>query len=100
MRSRALDRLRRPPPAGEAEAIEPGVDDDPADRLWQQQAGRRLDAALRQLNAAERWVLGLAFFRELSHSQIAQATGLPLGSVKTHLLRAQARLRSTLADDV
>lgn len=101
VRSRALDALRRRAPAAGAEPEEIGdATLDPAVRLWQQQAGHQLDAALRQLSASERWVLGLAFFKDLSHGQIAQATGLPLGSVKSHLQRAQARLRSALGADI
>lgn len=70
---------------------------DPAQHLWRQQADARLHGALAALSAAERWVLGLAYFRELTHAQIATATGMPLGTVKTHLLRAQQRLRELLA---
>lgn len=73
-----------------------GVDDDPADRLWRQQAGTRLHAALATLSAAERWVLGLAYLRELSHAEIARCTGMPLGTVKSHALRAQQKLRVQL----
>lgn len=106
VRSRAIDLLRQqaahPSVAGRDDDDEPadttGDDDDPADRLWRQQAGTRLHAALATLSAAERWVLGLAYFRDLTHSQIAQTTGLPLGTVKSHLLRAQARLRTSLAE--
>ena len=47
--------------------------------------------------APGRWVLGLAYFRELTHSEIAHCTGLPLGTVKSHLLRAQTKLRAALA---
>lgn len=94
LHTRAIDRLRRhepaPPPAGDAAA------DDPADRLWPRELGPRLDAALRTLDAPERWVVGLAFWRGLSHAAIAAETGLPLGTVKTHLRRACARLRDAL----
>lgn len=103
VKSRAVDLLRyraaHPSVAGrdsEPDA-EAALDDDPADRLWQQQAGSRLHAALQRLTAAERWVLGLAYFRELTHGEIAHSTGLPLGTVKSHLLRTQTKLRAALA---
>lgn len=102
VRSRALDLLRRQAShATEAlpeDTPEPGHEDDAAQRLWQQQAGTRLHAALSRLTAPERWVLGLAYFRDLSHAEIATATGLPLGTVKSHLQRAQVKLRAALAD--
>jgi RNA polymerase sigma-70 factor, ECF subfamily len=106
VRSRALDQLRRratqPEQLADDEATDALPDEsalaDPAGSFWRLQASQRLHGALLTLSAAERWVLGLAYFRELSHSEIAAATGLPLGTVKSHLLRAQTRLRGTLAE--
>jgi RNA polymerase sigma-70 factor, ECF subfamily len=105
VRSRSLDLLRHrtthPSVAGsdaaQADDERPDPGADPADRLWRQQAGSRLHGALQQLSAPERWVLGLAYFRELSHAEIAHCTGLPLGTVKSHLLRAQHKLRASLS---
>jgi len=105
VRSRALDLLRQrrsqPSVGGQAQSglDQPApADADPSERLWQAQAGSRLHAALRRLTVAERWVLGLAYFRDLTQAQIAGCTGMPLGTVKSHLLRAQTKLRSALAE--
>lgn len=106
VRSRCLDLLRhhRAHPSVGGSGDDPPASDstpsdaaDPIEQLWRQQTDRHLAAALHALSAAERWVLGLAYFRELSHAQIALATGMPLGTVKTLILRAQQRLRQILA---
>lgn len=109
VRSRALDALRaaaaRPDRAALAATADamPGDDihaapeSDPAEQLWRRQSGTALHAALAALSAPERWVLGLAYLRELSHSEIARCTGMPLGTVKSHAQRAQNKLRALLS---
>lgn len=49
--------------------------------------------ALDNLPQAQQHVLRLAFFADLTHSQIADRTGLPLGTVKSHLRRGLISLR-------
>lgn len=101
--SRAIDLRRRQrrdgPPPPEADTLDRHASDlpGPDELLALAQAGTRLASALAGLSAPERWVLGLAYYRELSHAATAEATGLPLGTVKSLLLRAQQKLRMLLA---
>jgi RNA polymerase sigma-70 factor (ECF subfamily) len=56
------------------------------------EAGRVLEEALRELRPAYREILLLRFGEELAYEEIAEVTGLPLGTVKVHLFRARAEL--------
>jgi len=57
-------------------------------------AGRiDVEVALARLRAPERLCIVLAYTEGMSHAEIAAAAGLPLGTVKSHLARATARLR-------
>jgi RNA polymerase sigma factor (sigma-70 family) len=55
-----------------------------------------LERALAQLNPAERLCLTLNLGEGLSHGEVAETTEMPLGTVKSHILRATAKLRRTL----
>jgi RNA polymerase sigma factor (sigma-70 family) len=56
-----------------------------------------LDAALAKLPAEARLCVVLAYNEGMSHSEIAQLTNLPVGTVKSHISRGAARLREMLA---
>lgn len=54
-------------------------------------------AALSELSPAYRAALTLRHLQQLSYQEVADALGLPLGTVKTHLHRARRALRARLA---
>ena len=66
--------------------------------LMQMQANGVLHRALRSLRLRRRRLIGLSFFRGLSHQAIADATGLPLGSIKSDVRRALNTLKAVMAN--
>ena len=63
------------------------------------QAGTRLHDALSGLSRVQHQLIGLAFFKNLSHAEISTHTGLPLGTVKSHIRRGINAIRSSLESD-
>lgn len=55
-----------------------------------------LEGALQQLSAEQRLCVVLAYSEGMTHSEIASATALPLGTVKSHVKRGAERLRGLL----
>jgi RNA polymerase sigma-70 factor (ECF subfamily) len=55
-----------------------------------------LDRAMAALSEAQRHALLLCYGADLSHTEAAQVLGWPIGTVKTQVSRAKARLRAQL----
>jgi len=64
---------------------------------WVQPEGR-LRAALAMLPPDQARVIELSFFSDCPHSEIADRLGIPLGTVKSRLRLAMARLRTAMGD--
>ncbi len=102
-RSRAIDRLRRArrrlrllENRRPGQLPSPAPEDDPLERLDLVERGRRVRAALTELPERQRRVLELAYYRDLSQSQIAVALGAPLGTVKSWARQGLSGLRRNL----
>ncbi len=110
-RSRALDRLRSRRRRAEEPLDQPPTKSAPqrgfstnapaahadahvAAEHWER--ARDVVAALTVLPADQREVIELAYFAGLSHSEIAEKTSLPLGTVKTRVRLALEKLRAPL----
>jgi RNA polymerase sigma-70 factor (ECF subfamily) len=113
-RSRAIDRLRSRRRREKRVALAPDADQSleamalrnahPAgpnalDRVQHRQRRERVLALLDSLPAVQAEALRLAFYEGLSHSELAQRLGQPLGTVKTRLRRGLERLSVLLGPD-
>ncbi|MBA3438794.1 MAG: RNA polymerase sigma factor [Pyrinomonadaceae bacterium] len=100
-RRRLIDRLRGARRSIQIAQIEDGaeVGDESRrhDREFETCAEAAIAArALGELRPEQRKVLQLAIYQGLSHGEIARATGVPLGTVKTHVRRGLLQIRERL----
>ncbi len=93
-RNRRIDALRKARRA-EPEELDWGPEPEPdqAEALEAQQETERLGRALLALPGPQRTLIERAFYGELSHSEIAAETGLPLGTIKSRIRLALDKLR-------
>lgn len=102
---RVINELRRrsrrprvePDLEGEWLSSVPDASPEPEDLAWQEERRATIRHALDALPAAQRQALGLAFFDDLTHEQVASRLNLPLGTAKTRIRTGLQKLRVPLA---
>lgn len=83
-------------------ALQPGVEaaetaDDPAGLVELSMRQEEVREAVQTLPPEQKQVLDLAYFKGLTHVEISESTGIPLGTVKSRLRLALQRLKSALS---
>lgn len=94
-RRRIIDRGRKRARTNEGEEL-PEVPVHP--QLEQYEDARRAAAALTALPEDKRTVLWLSIHQGMSHGEISEVTGLPLGTVKSHFRRGLQAVRALLCE--
>jgi RNA polymerase sigma-70 factor (ECF subfamily) len=106
VRNKALDILRRSSDAVEIDAEQfdrevlnafASTDATPLEALQLSNDARALAYCMSTLEGQHRQVVGMAFFHDLSHSEVAQQMAVPLGTVKSWIRRSLERLKACLA---
>lgn len=106
VRNKAFDVLRRADHATEidgepfAAAVVNALHDPaatPIEALQLSRDAKALAYCMSALEGLHRQVVGLAFFHDLSHSEVAAQMALPIGTVKTWIRRSLEKLKLCLA---
>ena len=95
-RNRAIDILRRKRPSEQVEEVYLASPFNLADEAERNTMMQRARAVISRLPPEQRKTLEMAFFDGLTHSEIAEMTGDPLGTVKTRIRSALLSLRKEL----
>jgi RNA polymerase sigma-70 factor (ECF subfamily) len=81
-----------------AEALECDPEPMPSDQVLNAERESRVRAALTQISSDQALVIRLSFFEDRPQSEIAQALGIPLGTVKSRVRLAMSKLRALVED--
>jgi RNA polymerase sigma-70 factor (ECF subfamily) len=76
------------------------AEDDTDHEAWLRIRRDRVHAAIQELTPLQREALDLAFFHGLTHVEVAERLGIPLGTAKTRIRSALLRLREVLGDSL
>jgi len=98
-RNRQIDIIRKEArPVPEALKAEEETDDDAGQMLAIEQETEKLRQALNKLSPSQREVIERAYLGDLTHIEIRDTTGLPLGTIKSRIRLGLERLRHELKD--
>jgi RNA polymerase sigma-70 factor (ECF subfamily) len=96
-RNRQIDVARKENrPIPEELAQEPGVEPDASQILAIEQEAGQLKYALSKLNSDQREMIERAYLGEMTHQEIKNHTGLPIGTIKSRIRLGLERLRHEL----
>lgn len=99
-RNLRIDAARRSRyPAALLDAPMPEAGALPSDAILAEEQAARLKKSLALLPEAQREIVRLSFFEDKPHPRIASELGLPLGTVKSRLRLAMARLKTLLEEE-
>jgi RNA polymerase sigma-70 factor, ECF subfamily len=96
-RHRAIDSLRRRRPESDIGDIVVAVEPDLTSDADRSRAMEKVRDALGTMATPQRAALEMAYFEGLTHAEIAQKTGEPLGTIKTRIRAGLLSLRKVLA---
>src|SRR5437868_3776587 len=96
-RNRAIDALRKRHPESDIEDCILSVEPDLAGDVQRSRAMEKVRGVLGEMPSAQRSALEMAYFEGMSHSEIADKTGEPLGTVKTRIRAGLLALRKAFA---
>ena len=99
LRIDAIRRERRPEFDPNDPAFIPDEEPQADVRMVRDSEDTRLRAALTKLSAEQAQVVQMSFFGDKPHSQIAKELGVPLGTVKSRLRLAMARIKLVLGGE-
>jgi len=94
-RNRAIDGLRKRRPETDIADVVVSVEPDMARDAERARAMEQVRGALGIMPAAQRSALEMAYFEGLTHVEIADKTGEPLGTIKTRIRNGLLALRKT-----
>ena len=95
-RNRAIDALRKRPAEIDVDDVIVSVEPDLADEAERSRAMEKVLKVLGGMPATQRSAVEMAYFQGMTHAEIAEKTGEPLGTIKTRIRSALLMLRKAV----